>query len=182
MRAADYQDRIGPDRRGHSAERCDQCIPPALCTSGKCAACRTDAPAGPDTTPGSAPNAGHTRAPPHSSARRTAATDVPRSIFPGKGSDSRERHTGAVPLSPPFFRLTVMGYSMTAADKAAVIRTGGTPSAPFPSTQKGAPAGHSLVVFLNTAIITQVYVSFYNTLKIFSQAWKSFWLKASCKT
>lgn len=167
MRAADYQDRIGPNRRDHSAERCDQCTPPALCTSGKYAVRRTDAPAGPDTTPGSAPNAGHTRAPPHSSARRTAAADVPRSIFPGKGSDSRERHTGAVPLLPSLFRLTVMGYSMTAADKAAVIRAGGTPSAPFPSTQKGAPAGHSLVVFLNIVIITQVYVSFYNTPKIF---------------
>lgn len=107
MRAADYQDRIGPDRRDHSAERCDQCTPPALCTSGKCAARRTDAPAGPDTTPGSAPNAGHTRAPPHSSARRTAAADVPRSIFPDKGFDSRGRHTGAVPLLPSLFRLTL---------------------------------------------------------------------------
>lgn len=170
MRAADYQDRIVPDRRGRLAERCDQYILPALCTSGKCAAHRTDALTVPDTTPETAPSADRIRAPPHFSARRTAAADVPRSIFPGKGSDSRERHTGAVPLSPPFFRLTVMGYSMTAADKAAVIRAGGTPSAPFPSTQKGAPAGHSLVVFLNTAIITQVYVSFYNTLKIFSQA------------
>lgn len=167
MRAADYQDRIGPDRRDHSAERCDQCTPPALCTSGKYAVRRTDAPAGPDTTPGSAPNAGHTRAPPHSSARRTAAADVPRSIFPGKGSDSLGRHTGAVPLLPSLFRLTVMEYSMTAADKAAVLLDGESPSAPFPSTQKGAPAGHSLVVFLNTAIITQVYVSFYNTPKIF---------------
>lgn len=167
MRAADYQDRIGPDRRDHSAERCDQCTPPALCTSGKYAVRRTDAPAGPDTTPGSAPNAGHTRAPPHSSARRTAAADVPRSIFPGKGSDSRERHTDAVPLLPSLFRLTVMEYSMTAADKAAVLLDGESPSAQFPPTQKGAPAGHSLVVFLNTAIITQVYVSFYNTPKIF---------------
>ena len=70
----------------------------------------------------------------------------------------------------------------TATDKAAVMLAGGSPSAPFPPTQKGAPAGHSLVVFLNTAIITQVYVSFYNTLKIFSQALESFWLKASCKT
>ena len=167
MRAADYQDRIGPDRRDHSAERCDQCTPPALCTSGKYAVRRTDAPAGPDTTPGSAPNAGHTRAPPHSSARRTAAADVSRSIFPGKGSDSRERHTDAVPLLPSLFRLTVMEYSMTAADKAAVLLDGESPSAQFPPTQKGAPAGHSLVVFLNIVIITQVYVSFYNTPKIF---------------
>lgn len=167
MRAADYQDRIGPDRRGHSAERCDQCTPPALCTSGKCAARRTDAPAGPDTTPGTAPSADRIRAPPHSSARRTAAADVPRSIFPGKGSDSRERHTDAVPLLPSLFRLTVMEYSMTAADKAAVLLDDESPSAPFPFTQKGAPAGHSLVVFLNIVIITQVYVSFYNTPKIF---------------
>lgn len=167
MRAADYQDRIGPDRRDHSAERCDQCTPPALCTSGKCAACRTDAPAGPDTTPGTAPSAGHIRVPPHSSARRTAAADVPRSIFPGKGSDSRERHTDAVPLLPSLFRLTVMEYSIAVADNAVVILAGGSPSAPFPFTQKGAPAGHSLVVFLNIAIITQVYVSFYNTPKIF---------------
>lgn len=182
MRAANYQDRIVPDRRGRSAERCDQCTPPALCTSGKCAAHRTDAPAEPDTTPETAPSADRIRAPPHFSARRTAAADVPRSIFPGKGSDSRERHTGAVPLLPSSFRLTVMGYRMTATDKAAVMLAGGSPSAPFPPTQKGAPAGHSLVVFLNTAIITQVYVSFYNTLKIFSQALESFWLKASCKT
>lgn len=167
MRAADYQDRIGPDRRDHSAERCDQCTPPALCTSGKYAVRRTDAAAEPDTTPETAPSADRIRAPPHFSARRTAAADVSRSIFPGKGSDSRERHTGAVPLLPSLFRLTVMEYSMTAADKAAVIRAGGTPSAPFPSTQKGAPAGHSLVVFLNIVIITQVYVSFYNTPKIF---------------
>ena len=167
MRAADYQDRIVPDRRGRSVERCDQCTPPALCTSGKYAVRRTDAPAGPDTTPGTVPSAGHIRVPLHSSARRTAAADAPRSISPGKGSDSRERRTGAVPLSPSFFRLTVMGYSMTVTDKAVVILMGGSPSAPFPPTQKGAPAGHSLVVFLNTAIITQVYVSFYNTPKIF---------------
>lgn len=167
MQAADYSGRTFPDRQGQSAARYDQYTPPALCTSGKYAVRRTDAPAGPDTTPGSAPNAGHTRAPPHSSARRTAAADVPRSIFPGKGSDSRGRHTGAVPLLPSLFRLTVMEYSMTAADKAAVLLDGESPSAPFPSTQKGAPAGHSLVVFLNTAIITQVYVSFYNTPKIF---------------
>ena len=56
---------------------------------------------------------------------------------------------------------------MTAADKAAVLLDGESPSAPFPFTQKGAPAGHSLVVFFNIAIITQVYVSFYNTPKIF---------------
>lgn len=171
MRAADYQDRIGPDRRDHSAGRCDQCTPPALCTSGKCAACRTDAPAGPDTTPGTAPSADRIRAPPHSSARRTAAADVPRSIFPGKGSDSRELHKDAVPLLPSLFRLTVMEYSMTAADKAAVLLDGESPSAPFPFTQKGAPAGHSLVVFLNIAIITQVCVSFYNTLKIFFKSY-----------
>ncbi len=60
-----------------------------------------------------------------------------------------------------------MEYSMTAADKAAVLLDDESPSAPFPFTQKGAPAGHSLVVFLNIAIITQVCVSFYNTLKIF---------------
>lgn len=122
MRAADYQDRIGPDRRGHSAERCDQCTPPALCTLGKCAACRTDAPAGPDTTPGSAPNAGHTHAPPHSSARRTAAADVSRSIFPGKGSDRRERHTGAVPLLPSLFRLALRPVSRLRRAAGFVLR------------------------------------------------------------
>ena len=122
MRAADYQDRIGPDRRDHSAERCDQCTPPALCTSGKYAVRRTDAPAGPDTTPGSAPNAGHTRAPPHSSARRTAAADVSRSIFPGKGSDSRERHTGAVPLLPSLFRLALRPVSRLRRAAGFVLR------------------------------------------------------------
>ena len=122
MQAADYQDRIGPDRRDHSAERCDQCTPPALCTSGKCAVRRTDAPAGPDTTPGSAPNAGHTRAPPHSSARRTAAADVSRSIFPGKGSDSRERHTGAVPLLPSLFRLALRPVSRLRRAAGFVLR------------------------------------------------------------
>lgn len=167
MRAADYQDRIGPDRRDHSAERCDQYTPPDLCTSGKYAMRRTDAAAEPDTTPETAPSADRIRAPPHFSARRTAAADVPRSIFPGKGSDSRERHTDAVPLLPSLFRLTVMEYSIAVADNAVVILAGGSPSAPFPFTQKGAPAGHSLVVFLNIAIITQVCVSFYNTPKIF---------------
>lgn len=167
MRAADYQDRIGPDRRGRLAERYDQYTPPDLCTSGKYAMRRTDAAAEPDTTPETAPSAGHTRAPPHSSARRTAAADVPRSIFPDKGFDSRGRHTGAVPLLPSLFRLTVMEYSMAVADNAVVILAGGSPSAPFPPTQKGAPAGHSLVVFLNIVIITQVYVSFYNTPKKF---------------
>ena len=122
MRAADYQDRIGPDRRDHSAERCDQCTPPALCTSGKYAVRRTDAPAGPDTTPGSAPNAGHTRAPPHSSARRTAAADVSRSIFPGKGSDRRERHTGAVPLLPSLFRLALRPVSRLRRAAGFVLR------------------------------------------------------------
>ena len=122
MRAADYQDRIGPDRRDHSAERCDQYTPPDLCTSGKYAMRRTDAPAGPDTTPGSAPNAGHTRAPPHSSARRTAAADVPRSIFPGKGSDSRERHTDAVPLLPSLFRLALRPVSRLRRAAGFVLR------------------------------------------------------------
>lgn len=167
MQAADYSGRTFPDRQGQSAARYDQYTPPDLCTSGKYAMRRTDAAAEPDTTPETAPSADRIRAPPHFSARRTAAADALHSTFPGTGSGSRERRTGAVLWLPPFFRLTVMGYSMTAADKAAVIRAGGTPSAPFPFTQKGAPAGHSLVVFLNIVIITQVYVSFYNTPKIF---------------
>lgn len=60
-----------------------------------------------------------------------------------------------------------MGCGVKETGRAAVLLDDESPSAPFPFTQKGAPAGHSLVVFLNIVIITQVYVSFYNTPKIF---------------
>ena len=182
MQAADYSGRTFPDRQGQSAARYDQYTPPDLCTSGKYAMRRTDAAAEPDTTPETAPSADRIRAPPHFSARRTAAADALHSTFPGTGSGSRERRTGAVLWLPYLLRLAVMGCGVNETGRAAVSRAAGPPSASFPPRKRERPAGTPFVVFLNTAIITQVYVSFYNTLKIFSQALESFWLKASCKT
>lgn len=111
MQAADYSDRTFPDRQGQSAARYDQYTPPDLCTSGKYAMRRTDAAAAPDTTPGTAPSADRIRAPPHSSAHRTAAADALHSTFPGTGSGSRERRTGAVLWLPSLLRLALRPVS-----------------------------------------------------------------------
>ena len=147
MRAADYQDRIGPDRRDHSAERCDQCTPPALCTSGKYAMRRTDAAAEPDTTPETVPSADRIRAPPHFSARRTAAADAFHSTFPGTGSGSRERRTGAVLWLPSLLRLAVMGCGVKETGRAAVSRAAGPPSASFPPRKRERPPGTPSLYF-----------------------------------